>query len=68
MIKEFQSVGIKDMHPMQIKALMDFIDFSFHLAAHFEGEDVIMEVEDRADDLVKLFGGVGVTVSVEDDH
>lgn len=39
MIKEFQSVGIKDMHPMQIKALMDFIDFSFHLAAHFEGED-----------------------------
>lgn len=68
-LKHFKSVGIKDMHPMQIEALMKFMDFTFHLAAHFDEEDVLREAEDKADELIKLFGGVGVKVEVEtEDH
>jgi hypothetical protein len=65
MTEEFSSTGIKDMHPMQIEALVQFIGLAFDLASQFEGDEAIEEVEARADELIRIFGGNGVTVRLE---
>jgi hypothetical protein len=65
MTEEFSSTGIKDMHPMQIEALVQFIGLAFDLASQFEGNEAIEEVEARADELIRIFGGNGVTVRLE---
>jgi len=53
------------MHPMQIQALVSLIELSLDLASHFEEEDVIREVEEKADNLIRLLGGNGVMVELE---
>lgn len=65
-----KSVGLKDMHPAQIEALVQFVGLAFHLANQFEEDDAIEEVEQQADELIRLLGGNGVQVhlSVELDH
>ena len=70
MTENFSSIVIKDMHPMQIESLVNFIGFAIQLASQFEGDDAIEEVEARADEMIRLFGGNGVKVnlSVELDH
>jgi len=65
LITKFNSVGLKDMHPMQIQALVSLIELSLDLASHFEEEDVIREVEEKADNLIRLLGGNGVMVELE---
>ena len=60
-----KSVGFKQMHPMQIEALMDFVGLDLHNAAPW-GEEAVKETQDAADELVRLFGGNGVEVRITD--
>jgi hypothetical protein len=65
--EEFKSLGLKDMHPMQVKALMDLIGMTINLATSTEDMEIIEDVEAYCDELVKLFGGNGVKLTIEVD-
>ena len=66
--KEFKSLGLKEMHPMQIESLMEFIGVTLNLATMTEDDDVIKETEAFADELIKLFGGNGIKLTIEADY
>ena len=57
-----KTLGIKDMHPAQLEALVRFIGLAFDLAAQFESDEPIFEVEQAADELIHLLGGNGARV------
>ncbi len=63
--KDFKSLGFKDMHPMQIEALMDLINMTINLASHTGDHEVLEDVEAYCDELVKIFGGNGVKLTIE---
>ena len=52
------------MHPMQVEALMDVINLSIQLASMLDDDEILEEVENKANDLVQLLGGGGVRVEV----
>jgi hypothetical protein len=62
------TLGLKDMHPMQIEALMEFIGITLNLASLTNDMEVVAETEAFADELIKLFGGNGVKVNIEVDY
>tara|TARA_R100000541_G_scaffold337_2_gene2068 strand:- start:445 stop:648 length:204 start_codon:yes stop_codon:yes gene_type:complete len=64
-LKKFKSLGLDQMHPMQLAALMRLVNTSLRLASMID-DDILAEVEEDANDLVQLFGGVGVKVEVEE--
>lgn len=65
MLKTDKSIGLKDMHPMQLKALLDLIGVTLNLASKTESMKCLADVEAECDELVRLFGGNGVRVNVE---
>ena len=65
MIEDFKSLGFKDMHPMQIEALMDLIHMTINLASNTGDTEILEDVEAYCDELVKIFGGNGVKLTVE---
>jgi len=65
--EKIKAVGLKDMHPMQIQALMDLIGMTINLATSTEDMEIIEDVEAYCDELVKLFGGNGVKLTIEVD-
>lgn len=65
--KNMKTVGFRDMHPMQVDMLTEFIAMAVDLASMSEDPDVLDTVTDAADDLVKLFGGNGVHVQLSVD-
>ena len=66
--KEFKSLGLRQMHPMQIESLMEFIGVTLNLATMTEDDEVIKETEAFADELIKLFGGNGIKLTIEADY
>lgn len=66
--KEFKSLGLRQMHPMQVESLMEFIGVALNLAALTNDDDVIKETEAFADELIKLFGGNGIKLTIEADY
>jgi len=66
--KEFKSLGLREMHPMQIESLMEFIGVTLNLATMTEDDEVIKETEAFADELIKLFGGNGIKLTIEADY
>ena len=62
---DMPTLGLKQMHPLQVLALMDFVGKALKLAALTDDEEILREVESSADELVRLFGGNGVKVTVE---
>ena len=62
---DIPTLGLKDMHRMQVQTLMDFVGEALNLAALTNDEDVLRETEESADELVRLFGGNGVKVTIE---
>jgi len=66
--KEFKSLGLREMHPMQIESLMEFIGVTLNLATMTNDDDVIKETEAFADELIKLFGGNGIKLTIEADY
>lgn len=66
-IDKIKTVGLRDMHPMQVEALMELISMTINLATQTEDMQVVHDVESYCDELVKLFGGVGVKLNVDID-
>jgi len=67
MINSFKSMGFKDMHPMQVEALTELIGIALNLASLAEDNEILEETAAYCDELVKLFGGNGVSMSVDVD-
>ena len=67
MIEDFKSLGFADMHPMQVEAIVDLIGIALNLASMAEDNDILDDTTAHYDELVKLFGGNGVRLSVEVD-
>ena len=66
MIERIGSVGLKDMHRMQVQALMEFVGTTIELAARTNDTVIMDDDEAMSDELIKLFGGVGVRVHLEE--
>jgi hypothetical protein len=56
------------MHPMQVEAVMELIGIALNLASLAEDNDILEDTTAYCDELVKLFGGNGVRLSVEVDY
>ena len=65
MIDQHSAIGFRDMHPMQLEALMALISDTLKLASRTDDREILDKVESDCDELVKLFGGNGVKVTVE---
>ena len=65
MIEKFESLGFKDMHPMQVEALTELVEIALNLASLAEDNEIFEETAAYCDELVKLFGGSGVSMSVD---
>jgi len=65
--KNFKTLGLKDMHPMQVSALTELIGITLNLASLTEDSDIVEDTEHFCDELIKLFGGQGVQVTIEID-
>ena len=57
-------LGFKDMHPDQANALIRFMDHALSVAH----EEVFSELLEAAEDVVILFGGVGIEVKYDVDY
>lgn len=64
MEENFKSLGFKDMHPMQVEAVLTVIGIALNLASNWGG-DVYEETEEAVDEMVKLLGGNGVISTYE---
>ena len=63
-----KTIGFRQMHPMQVESLMEFIGVALNLATLTNDDDVINETEAFADELIKLFGGNGIKLTIEADY
>ena len=62
---EIKSLGFKEMHPMQVDALVDLINRELNLACLTGDEEIIQEIEQSSDEVIHLFGGNGVSVKID---
>jgi|TARA_B100000900_G_C20546314_1_gene702725 hypothetical protein len=62
---EIKSLGFKEMHPMQVEALVDLINRALNLACMTGDEEIIQEIEQSSDEVIHLFGGNGVSVKID---
>ena len=61
-VEDIKAMGFKQMHTVQVEALLMFVQDALNLAAMTEDQDIIADVEQTADELVRLFGGNGVSI------
>ena len=66
MDEPIKAVGLKDMNELQVKGLMNFIGMTLNLASQTSDANLMKTAEAEADELVRLFGGLGVKVEIED--
>jgi len=64
-IEDLKALGFKQMHQMQIDCLVGYISSTVNLAASIGDQDIIEEIEAQSDELIKMFGGNGLKVSVD---
>jgi len=62
-----KTLGLKQMHPMQVETLLEFIGVTLNLASLTNDQEVMLETEAMADELIKLFGGTGVRMTIDVD-
>jgi len=62
-VEDIKAMGFKQMHTVQVEALLMFVQDALNLASMTEDQDIIADVEQTADELVRLFGGNGVSVN-----
>ncbi len=60
-----KTLGLKQMHPVQVETLMEFVGVAINLATLTNDKDVIEETEAFADELIRMFGGNGVRVVID---
>ena len=63
----FKSLGFKDMHPMQVHALLELVGIAMNLASLAEDNEILEDTTIYCDELINLFGGNGVRMAVEVD-
>ena len=61
------TLGLKDMHPMQVKTVFDFIELAIELATFTDDVTEVRRIESAADELIKMLGGKGIKIIIEDD-
>ena len=66
MIEPIKAVGLKDMNELQVKGLFNFIGMTLDLASQTSDFQVMETAQAEADELVRLFGGLGVQVEIEE--
>jgi hypothetical protein len=54
-MKLIQSVGFLDMHPLQVKALMDLVKLTIKTAAQSNEQSQVKNAEHVCDEMVRLF-------------
>jgi hypothetical protein len=64
-IGKMKTVGLKDMHPVQVEALMELISMTINLASQTKDMEILDDVEAYCDEMVKLFGGIGVRLDIK---
>jgi len=62
--RDFKSLGIRDMHPLQVDALMGFIAKSLRIAS--ANDQTLKLMEDDAHELIRLLGGGGLKGEVKE--
>ena len=62
-IEDLKALGFKNMHQAQVEALLMFVQDSLSLAAMTEDKDILADVEQSADELIRLFGGNGISLN-----
>ena len=62
---DMKTLGLRDMHPMQVESIMEFVGWAIDLAVLVGDEDLLKETEGSADELVRMFGGKGVRIEIE---
>lgn len=60
-----KTLGLKQMHPVQVETLMEFVGVAINLASLTNDKEVVEETEAFADELIRLFGGNGVRVVID---
>ncbi len=65
MNEPINTLGFKEMHPMQVEALVDLINRALNLACMTGDEEIIQEIEQSSDEVIHLFGGNGVSVKID---
>ena len=64
-LEPFDCLGLKDMHKDQISTLMELVATALNAAAEVEDDgECLNDMQEKADELVRIFGGNGVTVSI----
>jgi hypothetical protein len=62
-VEDIKAMGFKQMHTVQVEALLMFVQDALNLAAMTEDPEIVADVEQTADELVRLFGGNGVSIN-----
>ena len=62
-VEDIKAMGFKQMHTVQVEALLMFVQDALNLAAMTEDPEIVADVEETADELVRLFGGNGVSIN-----
>jgi len=65
--KNLKTVGFSDMHNMQVQAVLEVIEKAMRLAVMTDDDDIIEEVTHHVNNMVQLFGGLGVKVDCLED-
>ena len=66
MEEKIDTVGFKQMHPMQVQALLKVVERTMRLAVCSDDDDIIEDVTEHVNDMSQSFGGLGVKVDVMD--
>jgi len=61
---DFKTLSLRQMHPMQVQALLKFVGEALNLAALTNDKEILEETEAEADELIRLFGGNGIKLTV----
>ena len=62
-IESLKALGFRKMHPLQVEALLLFVQDALNLAAMTSDKEIVADVEQSADELVRLFGGNGISLN-----
>jgi hypothetical protein len=61
---DLKTLSLRQMHPMQVETLLGFVGVSLNLAALTNDKEILEETEAEADELIRLFGGNGIKLTV----
>ena len=62
-VEDIKAMGFKQMHHAQVEAMLMFVQEALNLDAMTEDKEILADVEQSADELVRLFGGNGVSLN-----